>query len=288
MAESPSHRFGQIIGNLLEEIVKPILTDFCKKHHFYLDSKGDRGKARSGKKVTWGDNFGNSHDLDFVIEKDGSTGNQGRPVAFIEAAWRRYTKHSKNKAQEIQGAILPIAEKHRWDTPFLGAIIAGEFTGNSISQMESVGFNVLYIPYDTIVDAFSSQNVNVKFDEETEDKVFKKCVRQIEKLPKSKMTLVKNHLIRANKKAIDKFSSALVKTLSKLIDSIILIPLYGSNTEFQDIDIAIAYLTNFSPSATPQDFKKFEIIVRYSNGDTINASFSEKEKAIAFLEYLKK
>jgi hypothetical protein len=38
----------------------------------------------------------------------------------------------------------------------------------------------------------------------------------------------------------------------------------------------------------PQDFKKFEIIVKYSNSDTINASFSEKEKAISFLEYLKK
>jgi len=121
-----------------------------------------------------------------VIERDGTSGNQGRPVAFIEAAWRRYTKHSKNKAQEIQGAILPIAEKHRWDTPFLGAIIAGEFTGNSISQMESVGFNVLYIPYDTIVDAFSSQNVAVKFDEETEDKVSKNVFTKLRNYLKAK------------------------------------------------------------------------------------------------------
>ena len=287
MAESPSHRFGQIIGNLLEDIAKPILTEFCQKHKYYLDSQGNRGAARGGKKVTWVDKFGNSHDLDFVIEKNGTKKQKGRPVAFIEVAWRRYTKHSKNKAQEIQGAILPIAENHKWDTPFIGAIIAGVFTDNSISQMESVGFKVLYIPYDTIVSAFASQNIDVKFDEGTADKAFKKCVRLIDMLPKYKLTKIKEHLVAANKNNIDTFRSALALALSKLIDSIIIVPLYGSNSEFKDIDIAISFISNFAPKEPSKEFKKFEIIVKYSNGDTIDASFAVKEKAISFLQYLK-
>lgn len=55
MAESPSHKFGQIIGNLLEEIIDSILTHFCEQKGLYLDRKGQRGKARRGSKVTWKD-----------------------------------------------------------------------------------------------------------------------------------------------------------------------------------------------------------------------------------------
>jgi hypothetical protein len=51
--------------------------------------------------------------LDFVLEKDGSVVTRGTPIAFIETAWRRYAKHSRNKAQEIQGAIIPLLETHR-------------------------------------------------------------------------------------------------------------------------------------------------------------------------------
>lgn len=87
MANSPSHRFGQIIGDLLEEIMAPQLADFCAKRGLYLDKKGDRGAARGGKKVSWLDKFGNTHDLDFVIEKGGTAHQLGRPLAFIEAAF---------------------------------------------------------------------------------------------------------------------------------------------------------------------------------------------------------
>ena len=226
--------------------------------------------------------------MDFVIEKDGTRNEKGRPLAFIEVAWRRYTKHSRNKAQEIQGAILPIAEKHSWDSPFLGAIIAGVFTENSISQMESVGFKVLYIPYETIVDAFASEGIDVSFDEGTEDNVFKKCVRSIQKSPKTKLNRIKNVLVDSNKKSIDSFKSSLKIALSKMVDSITVIPLYGMNAEFHNIDIAIAFITGYSSDVSACEFRKFEIIVRYTNGDTIDASFADKEKAVSFLAYLRR
>lgn len=146
MAESPSHRFGQIIGNMLEEILLPVLLQFCEERGLYLDRHGERKNVRKGLKVSWEDKYGNAHDLDFVIEKDGSEHQRGRPVAFIEAAWRRYTKHSRNKAQEIQGAILPIVEKYKNDHPFLGVVLAGVFTEGSLDQLKSVGFEVVYFP----------------------------------------------------------------------------------------------------------------------------------------------
>ena len=132
MAESPAHKFGQVVGGLIESVVRPQLEEFCEKQGLYLDHQKKDRPARKGKKVTWTDHFGNAHDLDFVIERDGTDEIVGRPVAFIEVAWRRYTKHSRNKAQEIQGAILPLSEKYKWNNPFLGTVLAGVFTAGSI------------------------------------------------------------------------------------------------------------------------------------------------------------
>lgn len=37
MAESPSRKFGQLIGNLLEEVIEPFLAAFVRSHDLYLD-----------------------------------------------------------------------------------------------------------------------------------------------------------------------------------------------------------------------------------------------------------
>ena len=92
MAKSPSHKFGQIIGHLTEDIMYPLLLKYCKKNNLYLDKSGPR-PARKGKTLSWIDKYGNVHDLDFVIEKKGTKEQIGTHVAFIESAWRRYTKH---------------------------------------------------------------------------------------------------------------------------------------------------------------------------------------------------
>src|ERR1700733_402462 len=117
MAESPAHRFGQIIGEVFEAAILPVLTKFADDHDLYLDRKGPR-PCRRGLKCSWVDLHGNAHDLDFVLERGGTDEKVGTPAAFIETAWRRYTKHSRNKAQEIQGAIEPLAETYRHSGPF--------------------------------------------------------------------------------------------------------------------------------------------------------------------------
>jgi len=73
MAQSPAHKWGQIIGGFLEEVFEKELSNFAQKHKLYLDTKGIR-PARLGKKVSWIDSFGNSHDLDFVLERGGQPG----------------------------------------------------------------------------------------------------------------------------------------------------------------------------------------------------------------------
>ena len=186
MARSPSHKFGQDLGNLLEytvlyEILKPRLQLFAKDKNYYLDWQRDR-PARKGKKVTWEDKYGNKHDLDFVLEIDGTDHKKGKPIAFIEAAWRRYTKHSKNKAQEIQGALLPIVERHHLSAPFYGVVLAGEFTQPAIDQLQNNGFSVLYIPYKNIVTAFKDIDFDIAFDEKTADSIFSNAIKRLNSL----------------------------------------------------------------------------------------------------------
>lgn len=287
MASSPSHRFGQIIGDLLEEIMAPQFQSFCDQRGLYLDKKGTRGNTRVGKKVSWLDKYGNRHDLDFVIEKGDSIEVRGRPLAFIEAAWRRYTKHSRNKAQEIQGAVLPIAEKHDWDKPFLGVILAGVFTEGSLNQMKTSGFEVALFPYESIVAAFRSVGIDANFDEETPDSVFQLTIDQIEALSPEQCNELKHHLIKSNQALLNQFFAELQATLDRQIEQIILIPLHGQQNEFGTVTDAITFVTNYRENALRDgSFRKYEIIIRYRNGDKIEASFQNKEKAIGFLQYI--
>src|ERR1051325_9331170 len=159
MAESHSHTFGQIIGDLLETAIQPHLEKFAAENKLFLDKKGER-LIRKGKKVSWKDIKDNIHDLDFVLERNGTNESLGIPVAFIETAWRRYTKHSRNKAQEIQGAILPLVETYKNSGPFIGAILAGVFTKGALEQLSSLGFSVLYIPYQNIIKILARHDID--------------------------------------------------------------------------------------------------------------------------------
>lgn len=286
MAGSPPHKFGQMIGNLLEEMIKPELLQFCGKRGLYLDSQGERQPARQGRKVSWKDKYGNSHDLDFVIEKGGSENTIGTPVAFVEVAWRRYTKHSRNKAQEIQGAILPIADKHDWDIPFLGAVLAGYFTDGSLDQMKSTGFEVLYFPYESIVKAFQLFNINVQFDETTPDEVFQRAIEQIESLSSDKRGKLKDALRTNSKEDISRFFGTLEQALDRTIYEVIVLPLYGNKHIFPDLAAATDFIHSYDEINGENSFEKYEIFVKYTNGDNINATFQDKESALAFFTHV--
>ncbi len=288
MAESPSHKFGQIIGNLLEAVVGPFLLQFAKEKDLYLDHQKNSRKARNGKKVAWEDARGNVHDLDYVLEKDGTDATTGMPVAFIEVAWRRYTKHSRNKAQEIQGAILPLAEKFQWSNPFLGAVLAGVFTKGALEQLRSLGFHVLYFPYDTLVAAFAEEGIDIAFDEKTPDAAFRKCVKKIDSASRRRMEKIKQHLIAANQEPFDKFMAALGDRLDRMIQKVIVIPLYGTSNEFATIDDAMKFLDLYRISEDFGAFRKYEVLVTFSNGDRAEGSFRDKEKVREFLQFVAK
>lgn len=286
MAESPAHRFGQIIGDTLEAAVEPLLTNFAKKHGLYLDRKGKR-VCRPGAKLTWTDLYKNTHDLDFVLERGGTDATQGRPAAFIETAWRRYTKHSRNKAQEIQGAILPLLETYRNDAPFAGAILAGVFTKGALTQLKSLGFSIVYISVEDVVKAFQQVGINAHFDETTTDADFAAKVDTWSALSEDQRRSISSALVEINSPQITAFLKRLKSVVVRKLVGIRITPLHGEVVEWRTVEKAINFINGYQETGSHTPLVKYEVEVLYSNGDRIHGVFAAKKDAIQFLKSYK-
>jgi hypothetical protein len=288
MAVSYAHRWGQIIGNLFQESLRESLQEVADRHPgLYLDYQGDR-PARTGRKVTWQDRNGNRHDLDYVLERGGTDEVRGLPVAFIETAWRRYTKHSRNKAQEIQGAVLALAETYSHLRPFLGVVLAGVFTQGSLDQLRSCGFSVAYVPYDAILRAFAAVRIDASFDEDTQEDDFRKKVEGYEALSGAKVKRLKAALLHpgeGEEPPLEQFLTALESSLSRGVLGITVVVFHGDPQQWPSAQEAIAYLQSYDESqSSPAPALKYEVDVRYNNGDVIHGIFQEKSEAIRFLQ----
>lgn len=285
MADSTSHKFGQIVGWILENTVEPFLSEFALKHNLYLDKKGTRKSRGSKQKVSFTDTYGNQHDLDFVLEKNGSEDHVGRPFAFIEVAWRRYTKHSRNKAQEIQGAIIPLKEKYKNDNPFLGVILAGIYTEGALKQLKSLGFEIIYFEYETVIQAFKHVGIDVIYEENTTEKEFKDYISAWEKLPEEEKERASQKLTEINKDKINAFIKALEHKLDRQISFIRILPLYGKSFDLYSVETAINFIETYQEqNELSLNFTKYEVEIRYNNNDFIEAVFHQKSGVIEFLK----
>jgi hypothetical protein len=185
--------------------------------------------------------------------------------------------------QEIQGAVLPIAEKYEHDSPFLGAVLAGVFTKGSLDQLSSLNFKVVYLPYESVVDAFKQVGIDARFDENTPDAEFANCVTKIEAIDKSAREKLKKHFLDANQKGFDTFFEELRKKLDRLIQRVVILPLFGNPIEHKSIDEALKFIAAFQENAKSGDFQKYEILIVFSNGDEVRGIFASKDNAISFL-----
>ncbi|MBR1593784.1 MAG: hypothetical protein IJ659_03335 [Alloprevotella sp.] len=287
MAKSQSHTLGEFIGAFFEDLMKKPIREFAEKNSLFFDSIGPR-KARKGKKLTWTDVHGSKHDLDFVIEKGGTEETIGEPVAFIELAWRRYTKHSKNKVQEISGAVNPICEKYVLVKPFKGAILSGQFTENSLNQLKSDNFHVLYIPFDKLVQAFKVHGLDVYFDEDSKEAdVKRKYAAIVKRSSKLLLEKVREEILKSCETEISHFVSELTLSYNRKIKAICILPLHGTRTEVIDVEKAIDFINGYDGIPKDNHLEYIEVIVTYNNGTLIQCQFKEKDEAIEFLERIK-
>lgn len=282
---SPGHKLGQMIGDWLECIFEKRLVAFANEHrNLYCDKKGLRPLVRGKKKkLTWLDSKGNKHDLDYVFEKNGSESKKGEPVGFIELCWRRYTKHSRNKAGEIEGSLVHLGLTYNTGT-FLGAILVGEFTDGAINQMQSRNIVVLHIPYKVIVDTFLSKKINLDYPENAPDTLKYDLIEAINRLSQSQQEEIEITFLNKINADYQRFMQKLDVAISRKVEYVRVFPLFGNQLTFDTIASAIKEIEGFSTEPCIGGFQRFEVLVKFSNGDKVEATFKERQDAVSFLK----
>jgi hypothetical protein len=163
---SAGHALGQLIGDWWERyICLPQLEIIAKDLQLYLDSRFKTRECR-GEKLQWADVTGQTVDYDFVLELGGSAQSGGIPVGFIEVFWRRGSRHSRDKARDDSGKLLPMRQTYP-TARFLGIMAAGDFSRPAIDFLNDRFINLLFIPKEKIVGAFAAQGLTIDYPDRT-------------------------------------------------------------------------------------------------------------------------
>lgn len=168
---SAGHKLGQLIGDWYEEhFVLPLLQKVADHLKLYLDHRFRKRKARTSDKIVWQDEDKNEVDYDFVMELDGTDKKLGIPVAFFECFWRRGARHSKDKARDDSGKLMPMRDVHP-SARFLGIVAGGDFTAPARTLVQSRHIDLFYVPKGKIVSAFAEHKLQIDYpDNLPEDK----------------------------------------------------------------------------------------------------------------------
>lgn len=288
MADSPSHRLGELIGDFFEASIinylKPIVTD----KGYYLDFRHPRPARNNKREVIGIDSNGNKHKLDIVVEEGGSEQQFGRYKAFIEMAWRRYTKHSKNKVQEISGAIIPLVNTNEKEIPFYAAVLAGEFTQSSIVQLNSQGFFVIYINYENLCELFDDIGISIRWEESTSESELATMVTSLEAIlgDPHKYNVLQRKFNRMFAAPLKELSTALCKSLDTKITEIIVVPIHGSAYIPSSVIDAVDYIMNYDENSLAP-ILRYEITIKYSNDVEYTMKCKDRRTAIQFLNQYK-
>lgn len=170
---SAGHRLGQLVGDWFEEyFVLPLLESVSAKLRLYLDHRF-RARPVRGDRIVWIDDEGNTVDYDFVMELNGTDDQLGIPVAFFECFWRRGSRHSKDKARDDSGKLLPMRSVHP-TARFLGIVAAGDFTNPARLLVRSRDIDLFYTPKVKVVTAFSNLGMQVDYPDKSTEKTKQK------------------------------------------------------------------------------------------------------------------
>ena len=160
---------------------------------------------------------------------------------------------------------------------------ASRYTQGARTQLESLGFHVLYCEYVSVIEAFKTVGIDVSFDETTDDASFGLKQAAWDSLTTQQRGEAWSELIRLNKSDVDSFMGSLEQAVNRLIDMIRVIPLHGNSTDLRTVKEAIEFVSGYNEGNHSGPLVRYEVQIRYSNGDAVNAQFQAKASVIEFL-----
>jgi hypothetical protein len=102
-------------------------------------------------------------------------------------------------------------------------------------------------------------------------------------MPQSDRIVLAKDLLKAQRADVTKFIRSLTAAVSRQIERIFVLPLHGSSRELSTIDDAVKFIEKYLDHDGGGKVHRYEVVVRYNNGDRIEATFQDKESAIKHL-----
>ncbi len=181
---------------------------------------------------------------------------------------------------------MPLSETFARRRPFLGAILAGEFTSGSRAQLQSHRFHLVHCPYATVVQAFSEEGVDISSEESSSEEELDAKIRSFERLSLSQRTRIASAIRKLYESQFTTFFDELRRSIERRVSEIFLLTLSGTSRRFVTVHDAIRFMSSYD-ERTPQDtFVRYELNIRHTNGDEVRCNFRERARVVEFLTSL--
>jgi hypothetical protein len=90
--------------------------------------------------------------------------------------------------------------------------------------------------------------------------------------------------LKGSEADVRRFKDALTGAILRTISIVRILPLHGIAHELETVEKAIDYLNHYDEKPAPDlAIAKYEVQIRYNNGDRIDAFFERKADAISHL-----
>ncbi|MEM6644721.1 MAG: hypothetical protein AAF730_00565 [Bacteroidota bacterium] len=264
---SAGHKLGQEIGNWWEPyIMLPLLQRVAASLDLYLDH-GYHERTCRGAKIVWEDDEGNGVDYDFVLELGGTDEEVGVPVAFVEGFWRRGGRHSKDKARDDSGKLLPMKDTYP-TARFLGIVAGGELTKPARTLIHSRDIDLLYVVKDQVLASFEEAGLVMTYPDEASeaDKSAIQSTFDLAWNEDKKKEVAQNLFERMGEAAVNAYVARVQASLSAIPVEVRITELTHSDTVvFKEVGSATAFLKD--PSfGHDSDKVSYRYEVTYSDG----------------------
>lgn len=168
------------------------------------------------------------------------------------------------------------------EMPFYAAILSGEFTENSIKQLESQGFYVLYFTYEEMCAVFESINVSIHWGEKTSEDYLQGIIDQMPEKNSSNYVALQTAFLTQQHEKLQGLTNALLISLNQKVTEIVVSPLHGTQNILYSINDALTYINTYDENNTVP-ILRYEITVKYNTGVEYTMKCPDKKMAIQFL-----